>query len=185
MRHGRLVDLDGRAGVRFSVDVAAPADRLWRAVSDPTDLRTWFPSTVTYRPHVGAPVELTDDPNLPSTAGEVLAYDPPRAFAFTWGDDELWFEVSDAGQSPDGDPLARLVLTDVLDLRDSAARNAAGWEVCLDELEAHLADDDPAGPHTPEARDRWRGYYEEYVSTGMPAGAPIPGEDDDGAPDET
>jgi hypothetical protein len=87
--------------------------------------------------------------------------------------------VSDAGASPAGEPGARLVLTDVLDLRDSAARNAAGWEVCLDELEAHLADDDPAGPHTPEAKERWRVYYEQYVDVGMPAGAPIPGEDDE------
>ncbi|HWK91297.1 MAG TPA: SRPBCC domain-containing protein [Luteimicrobium sp.] len=184
MRHGRLVDLDGRAGVRFTVALAASSDRVWRAVSDPSDMRTWFPQTVSYRPRVGGPVELTDDPNLPATRGEVLAYDPPRAFAFTWGDDELWFEVADAGRSSEGEPLARLVLTDVLDLRDSASRNAAGWEVCLDELEAHLADDDPAGPHTPEARERWRGYYDAYLSAGMPAGAPIPGEDD-GGPDET
>jgi len=185
MRHGTLVDLDGRVAVRFTVDLPATADRVWRAVSDPTDMRTWFPQTVTYRPHVGSPVELTDDPNRPSTRGEVLAYDPPRSFAFTWGEDELWFEVSDGEPTGGGEPAARLVLTDVLDLRDSAARNAAGWEVCLDELEAHLADDAPAGPHTAEARERWRAYYEQYVDVGMPAGAPIPTADAEVFPDET
>jgi uncharacterized protein YndB with AHSA1/START domain len=180
MRHGTFVDAEDRPAVRFTLDVQQPLDRVWRAVTDPDELRAWFPSTVSYRPRVGASIHFTDDPNLPSTSGTVLAYDAPRRFAFGWGDDELWFDLS--VPSADAGPVCRLVLTDVLELRDAAARNAAGWEVCLDALELHLdgvaRDDGETGPHTARSRQEWREYYEEYVSVGMPSGAPIPGDDD-------
>jgi uncharacterized protein YndB with AHSA1/START domain len=187
MRHGIFTDVDDRPAVRFTVDLPHTVDRVWRAVSDPQELRAWFPSTVSYRPRVGAAIEFTDDPNLPPTTGTVLAYEAPHRFAFGWGDDELWFELS--VPSADSGPSCRFVLTDVLELRDAAARNAAGWEVCLDALEAHLdgatRTDGETGPHTETSRARWREYYEEYVSVGMPDGAPVPGDggDDDDAED--
>ena len=50
---------------------------------------------------------------------------PAAAFAFRWGDDELRFELE-----PDGDGTL-LTLTDTFDERGKAARDAAGWHVCL------------------------------------------------------
>jgi uncharacterized protein YndB with AHSA1/START domain len=181
MRHGTFTTIDDRPAVRFTTDLAHPADRVWQAITSPDALRTWFPARVSYRPRVGAPITFTDDPTLPTTSGTVLAYDAPSLFAFGWGDDELWFEVSESspseGSSASGG--ARLTLTDILDLSDAAARNAAGWEVCLDALERHLdglvhVGD---GPHTTHSRQEWRDYYEAYVAEGMPTGAPIPGDD--------
>ena len=54
----------------------------------------------------------------------------------------------------------RLTLTQTLEA-DEAARNAAGWHVCLDKL---------AGEDTD-----WEPLYEEYQRRGVPAGAEIPG----------
>ncbi|PJI90910.1 SRPBCC domain-containing protein [Luteimicrobium subarcticum] len=174
MRHGTFDEDDGRPTLRFEVDVAADAERLWAAVSDPAELAAWFPQALSYRPRVGGRIDFADDPLLPPTSGEVLAWDPPRRFAFTWGDDEeLWFEVTDGG--PSG---ARLGLTDRLALRDEAARNAAGWEICLDALAAHLDGDGHDGLHAEGARDRWRAHFAAYTATGMPAGAPVPGDDE-------
>jgi uncharacterized protein YndB with AHSA1/START domain len=59
--------------------------------------------------------------------GTVLAADEPRLLSYTWGEEVLSFELH-----PDGDGT-RLVLTDQLQA-GWAARNAAGWDDCLDRL---------------------------------------------------
>ena len=62
----------------------------------------------------------------------------------------------------------------LLDSREKAARDSAGWHVCLDRLEQLLAGDD--GPAATGVSGDWRGLYDEYQRRGVPAGAPIPGE---------
>jgi hypothetical protein len=57
-----------------------------------------------------------------------------------------------------------------LDARDKAARDAAGWHVCLDGLQ-RLLDGSGAGPHEPV---EWRPVYDEYERRGLPTGAVIP-----------
>ena len=59
----------------------------------------------------------------------------------------------------------------LLDSREKAARDSAGWHVCLDRLEVRLA-----GSGEPGEGEDWRGLYEEYQRRGVPAGAPVPGE---------
>jgi hypothetical protein len=61
-------------------------------------------------------------------------------------------------------------LTVVLDGAEKAARDAAGWDQCLDMLETVAAGGTPERP----AHDAgWRAYYEEYQRRGLPADAPI------------
>ena len=86
--------------------------------------------------------------------GRVVELDPPKVFAFLWGKDLLRLELA-----PEGDGT-RLTLIQTLEA-DEAARNAAGWHVCLDKL---------AGEDTD-----WEPLYEEYQRRGVPAGAEIPG----------
>jgi hypothetical protein len=62
---------------------------------------------------------------------------------------------------------------DVLADRSTAARNAAGWDVCLDELAKLLAGRTGGGPHA-ESATPWQPRYDAYVATGMPSGADIP-----------
>jgi hypothetical protein len=89
--------------------------------------------------------------------GVVLEVDEPRLLAFTWGDDALRFELS-----PDGDGT-RLVLIDELPA-DSAARNAAGWERCLD----LLAGLEPAA-------GEWQPLFERYAAAFEPTLGPQQG----------
>ena len=56
-----------------------------------------------------------------------LAVDEPKTLAFTWGEEILRLELS-----PE-DGGTRMVPIDELPA-DIAARNAAGWDVCLDRL---------------------------------------------------
>ena len=55
----------------------------------------------------------------------------------------------------------------------NAARNAAGWHVCLDRLAARLAGEQTAAPGSGPTEE-WRGHYDEYQRRDVPSGAPIP-----------
>ena len=60
--------------------------------------------------------------------GEMLAFVPPSLMELRWADDVLRFELE-----PDG-PGCMLRLTVTFPEHGKAARDAAGWHVCLDQL---------------------------------------------------
>jgi uncharacterized protein YndB with AHSA1/START domain len=158
-----------RPAVRFERTYDHPVERVWAAVTEPHQLRQWFPATVTIDLRVGGPITFSDDPSIEDRTGTILACDPPRTLAFTWGAEELRFELA---RTEDG--RCRFTLTDVLSDRSAAARQAAGWSVCLDELDTLVAGGHPAGPHAANAT-AWQPLYDTYRAAGMPSGAPIPG----------
>jgi len=166
---GTFVDVDGRPAVRFERTYPHPPERVWAAITEPGELAHWFPSAVSLEPRVGGTATFTADPNTEDESGSVLAFDPPRRLAYTWGGDELHFSLE-----PTGAGGCTLTLVNVLETRDAAARNAAGWTVCLAELGKHVSGAVADGPHSATA-EPWEPVYDEYVAAGMPAGAPIPG----------
>ncbi|GAA4825540.1 hypothetical protein GCM10023201_09970 [Actinomycetospora corticicola] len=173
MTTGTYLEIDGRPALRFVREYPDTVDRLWAAVSDPTELTAWFPARVAFpdagSPGRGATVTFTFTAEGDGGSGTVLACDPPSRLVFTWGGDELRFEIT---------PLkagARLAFTTLLDGRDTAARTAAGWEVCLEALDAALAG--RVAPRTDGPTPEWRRHYDDFVAAGVPAGAPIPGAD--------
>jgi uncharacterized protein YndB with AHSA1/START domain len=117
---------------------------------------------------VGGTVRFSGDPHTDDQTGTVLAFDPPHRLAFTWGEDELHLslEPSDEG--------CRLTLINVLAQRDTAARNGAGWHVCLEELTKWLAGIHSDGPHG-ATTTAWQPTYDAYRAAGLPSGAPVPG----------
>jgi uncharacterized protein YndB with AHSA1/START domain len=167
---GTYIEHEGRPAVRFVRRYPHPAERVWAAVSEPEGLLHWFPSRVELEPRAGGRIAFRGDPNLPvETIGTVLAYAPPRRLAFTWGGDELHLTVA-----PQGEQACTLTLLNVLEARDTAARNAAGWAVCLAELDKYLRDGAAGGPHSATA-EPWKEHYAAYVAAGVPSGAPVPG----------
>jgi len=109
---------------------------------------------------VGAAITFPFPPDVieMTLTGTVLAVDEPKFLSYTWGEDEiLRFELY-----PEGDGT-RLVLTDELQA-DWAARNAAGWENCLDML-AGLS----------PAPDAWRRHFDTYSATFEPVIGPQEG----------
>lgn len=170
--HGSYETVDGRPLLRFERRLAHPIDAVWRAVSDPAELAHWFPSTIAVEElRVGGSMTFSfEEHDLPPMQGSVTELDPPRLLGFSWGDDELRFELA---PSDDG-AQTTLRFSVALDARDKAARDATGWHVCLDALERQLGgvrDELPSTGVTPD----WRERYEQYVASGMPSGAPIPG----------
>ena len=130
--------IDGRPVLRFERLLSQPAERVWRAITDPDELAHWFPARVEAELRVGAPMRFVfeDGPVEQTPGGEVLEVDPPRVFAYRWGDDVLRWEIVPEGGG------CRLLFSHMLSEQQggaaAAARNAAGWDECLAMLEARF-----------------------------------------------
>jgi uncharacterized protein YndB with AHSA1/START domain len=162
-RDGKLIEAEGgRVGVRFERRLAHSPERVWRAVTEAEELAKWFPARpeIAGERQVGAELTFTYPDNVePPESGEIVELDEPRLFAFTWrpgaegGEPQLLrFELE-----PDGKGT-RLVFTHELPRPDSA-KVAAGWQLCLDDLEAAL----DGQPRAEFAGDRWTDLHEEYA----------------------
>lgn len=147
-----LNEHDGRAMLRIERRLAHPQEKVWRAVTSPDELRHWFPATVTYDPHVGAPITFSFSADeLQSTSGQVVELDPPRTFAFLWEGELLRFELQ-----PEGSGRCLLVFTHLFDDRPGAASFATGWTFCLDAMERALAGS------VGEVPSGWDGMHEQH-----------------------
>ena len=148
-----LQDHKGRSVLRFERNLRHPPDRVWRALTDPAAHQSWHPTPFELEPVVGGKVTYLaggDAPDMPP--GEVIEYDPPHLLAHTWDRDLLRWELR---AHDDG---CVLVLTHAFDDRFKAARDAAGWHVCLDALSATLDGGQP--PHG-ENGERLPSYWRE------------------------
>lgn len=135
--HAVLQDRSGRPTLIFERVLAHPPERVWRALTRRDELVHWHPTpfeldadSVAVGGHVSY-VALAGAPEMRD--GRVLACDPPRLLAHTWGDDELRWELSEHEQG------CLLRLSHSFDDRLKAARDAAGWHLCLDALSSSLA----------------------------------------------
>ena len=161
---GTLIHIDSKPALRFERRYEHTVERVWRAISDPAEMASWFPSNVEGKRAVGADLTFVDDaqraaareagdPTRDGSAmphGRIVAYDPPKVFSFTWGSELLRFELV-----PDGHATV-LVFTQILSHQSVAARNGSGWNMCLGNLDALL------GAGVPE-RDDWKDVYHDYL----------------------
>ena len=168
MKHGTFLEIDGRPALRFERRLGHPTEKVWRAVTSPDGLAAWFPARVEGDFTAGGALRFVfANGEGPPGSGEVLEVDEPRRFAFTWDGDRMTIDLEPAG---DG---CLLTFTHVFEDRTAAARDAAGWHVCLDLLERSLGGEPTTGPSgVPDAP--WKGLYEEYSERGLPTGAPVP-----------
>lgn len=115
--------------LRFERFLPKPVEDVWRAVTDPAEMRAWFPTRIEID-HWEEGAVLThyfDGQAREPLPGTVLECSAPRRLSFTWGDDTITFELSPASGG------TTFVLSERLGA-ERAARNAAGWEVCLERL---------------------------------------------------
>jgi uncharacterized protein YndB with AHSA1/START domain len=168
--HGHYVTVDDRPALLFERLLAHPVDAVWRTVTEPAELAYWFPGGVTVDLRVGGRISVTPGDGGSSTEGEVTELDPPHVLAFSWGEERLRFELE-----PVVGEGCILRFTHVLSEPDRAARDAAGWHVCLDRLATRLAGE-PAPPPGASPTEEWREHYEDYQERGLPSGAQIPRE---------
>jgi uncharacterized protein YndB with AHSA1/START domain len=167
---GTLEQADGRWRLRFTRPLDHPPEKVWRAITEPAHLRAWFPQRITGEWVVGAALTFsqTEGPG-PGFGGEVLACVPPALLEFRWGTDVIRLEVE---PRPGG---STLTLLDTIDDLGTAARTAAGWHECLDQLGSYLDGRPPSPPG-----ERWLEVHADYVGSFGPEAAavgPPPGYD--------
>jgi len=129
MREATLISTGAKPILRFERFVPRPIEEVWHAVTDPTEMQTWFPTRIEIgRWEPGATLTHHFDGGSPDPVpGKVIECNRPHRLVFTWGDDTIQFELS----ATDGGTM--FVLSEELGAA-KAARNAAGWEVCLERL---------------------------------------------------
>jgi uncharacterized protein YndB with AHSA1/START domain len=152
MSEATLVRAGARPVIRFERHLDKPVETVWRAVTDPAELRAWFPTRIEideWKPGA-AMTHHFDEQDIDPLPGTVLEWDPPRRVAFTWGTDTITFELT-----PAADGGTTFVLSEELDA-SIAARNAAGWETCLERL-VNGAEG-----------EAWRSRFDRYVDTFEP-----------------
>jgi uncharacterized protein YndB with AHSA1/START domain len=162
MNDATLITDRGRPAVRLERQLPDPLPVVWQALTDREQLRSWFPCDVIVeggRWEVGAAITFPFPPEVieMTLTGEVLEVEEPNALAFSWGDETLRFELA---QQDDG---TRLVLIDELPA-GAAARNATGWDMCLDRLLGF----DPAP-------DTWQPRFDVYSAAFAPVLGPQEG----------
>ena len=155
---------DGRWRLRFVRTLPHPAEKVWRALTEPAHLAHWFPSTIDGEPAAGAPLRFVlPHEIIEPIEGEMIVYEPPSVLEFRWGTDILRLELRETGGGTE------LTLLDTLEERGNAARDAAGWHVCLDGLAAHLSGE----PSARETMTAWNEVHPHYIATFGPEGAMI------------
>jgi len=158
---GQLERDEGAPRLRFTRRLPFPQATVWRAVTEPEHLAAWFPTTIDGERRAGAPLRFRHrDDAAPPFDGEMLAFDPPAAMVLRWGEDVVRIEVE-----PDGEAASTLVLTHTFAELGKAARDGAGWHVCLDALQRHLD-----GVH---GTTEWSDVHPAYVERFGPEAATI------------
>jgi uncharacterized protein YndB with AHSA1/START domain len=169
--HATFSEHGGRPALRFERVLAQPPERVWSALTGQQELLAWHPTPFELEPTQGGAVRFRAAPGSPAMPdGLVLDYEPPRLLAYTWGEDELRFELA---PHEDG---CLLNLTHSFDDRFKAARDAAGWHVCLDALDTSLASPAraPEGPRPPEVWSSLNVDYEQRFGIAPEQATPPP-----------
>ena len=167
---GARIQKDGEQWTLVLVrDLRHAPDKVWRALTDPVQLREWAPfdaddtlatagNTVTLTT-VGSPT-----PHVTETT--VTRADAPKLLIYTWGGNDMRWELEPVGAG------TRLTLWTNIDRR-YIAMGAAGWHVCFDVLD-HLLGDAPlgrlVGPDVMKFHG-WQRLHKEYAAQ---FGVPVP-----------
>jgi uncharacterized protein YndB with AHSA1/START domain len=165
MREATLLSTGDKPVLRFERFLPRPVEDVWRAVTDPREMCVWFPTRIEIdRWETGATLtHHFDDQPLDPMPGVVIECSPPHRLVFTWGEDTIGFELA----AVEGGTT--FVLTEELGA-SKAARNAAGWEICLERLVDEVTGQD------------WKPRFDRYVASfepvlgpqeGPPAGAHV------------
>jgi uncharacterized protein YndB with AHSA1/START domain len=165
--NGQLTKMGTGWQLRFIRKFPHKPEDVWRALTEPEQLAGWFPAAIEGKREEGATLRFVFPTGESETLeGTMRTYEPPSELEYTWGDDELRFELG-----PEGEDTV-LVFETKFDELGKAARDAAGWDVRLDMLGYRLAGQEPPWDHM----ERWEqvhpGYVEEFGPEASTIGPP-------------
>ena len=133
-----LTSKDGRTELRMERRLAHSPEKVWRALTEPSELAGWFPAAVEVELRLDGSISFTfpegegDFQEDPDNTGAVRAFDPPKLLEYSWGEELLRWELS---PTSDG---CLLTLTATYDDRPGSASFTSGWLLCFDALDRVL-----------------------------------------------
>src|SRR4051794_16626122 len=97
MTDATLLRAGDRPILRFERHLSKPVAVVWKAVTDPDEMRSWFPTRIEVDEwKVGATLtHHFDEHDIDPLPGVVVEWDPPRRVSFTWGTDTIGFELTE------------------------------------------------------------------------------------------
>jgi uncharacterized protein YndB with AHSA1/START domain len=141
-------------------DLSHPPANVWKALTDPEQLRQWAPFDADRSLDAVGAVTLSTvgTPTPQVTETRVKRADAPKVLEFNWGGQDLRWELEPQGGG------TRLTLWHNIDRR-FIAMGAAGWHICFDVLE-HFLGGQPLGRIVgPDAMKfgGWQRLHAEYA----------------------
>lgn len=159
-------------------DLRHPPAKVWKALTDPAELREWAPfdSDRGLGAVGNAMLSTVGTPAPQVTETRVRRADAPRVLEFNWGGQDIRWELE-----PLGGGGTRLTLWHAIDRR-FISMGAAGWHICFDVLDRLLAGEPVGRLVGPEAMKfgGWQRLNSEYAkqfgveAPGWPSSAPPP-----------
>ena len=116
-----------------------PPAKVWRALTEPEELREWAPFDADRPLDSAGPVKLSTvgAPATQVSETRVTRAEPPKVLEYDWGGNAMRWQLEPTANG------TRLTLWHAID-RNFVSMGAAGWHICFDVLE-HLLDGDPIG----------------------------------------
>lgn len=138
--------------VRFERNLKHAVESVWSMLTDNEKLAQWFPELRVADLREGGLIQF----DMQNGHFEEMAITRLKALSvleFTWAEDIVRFELD---AEPEG---CRLVLIEKLaQITAHTPRDIAGWDVCLDVIEALLD-----GKTIASRKDVWKMKYDKYV----------------------
>lgn len=144
--------------------LAHSPQKVWRAITEKDLLHQWFPAHVIGEWTVGAELRFEfqhgegDGLSEEELRGEVLAVEPERLLEFRWGEHVLRCDLA-----ADGDGCL-FRLSETFADPSWGARDGAGWEFCLENLQ-HILEGTALAKFVV---DTWRERFQHYVEKFTP-----------------
>jgi uncharacterized protein YndB with AHSA1/START domain len=142
-------------------DLRHPPAKVWQAITEPEHLREWAPFDADRSLGTVGAAKLstvgTPTPQVSET--QVKRAEAPKLLEFSWGQQDIRWELQ-----PLGGGGTRLTLWHNIDRR-FISMGAAGWHICFDVLDGHLAGEPIGRIAGPEAMklDGWQRLNAAYA----------------------
>ncbi|WP_080832108.1 SRPBCC family protein [Cohnella massiliensis] len=137
---------------RYERRLKHPVAKVWAMLTENEKLAKWFSELSVDDLREGGVIKF-DMQDGTFEEMEILELKAESVLEYTWGEDRVRFELY---PEPDG---CRLVLIETIaKLTDHTPKDIAGWDVCLDVIEAVLA-----GRTIESRKSAWEIKYEQYA----------------------
>lgn len=143
--------------MRFERQIALPVERVWAALTEPEELKTWFyPFQGTLAAGETVLIPWEEDGGLTS---KIVEFDPPKVFAWTWHNSGEPESIVRWELFPESTGT-RFVLTHSLPVlaANEPTDTLAGWQEHLDTLVDYLS-----GNRRAWSNETWRALKDNYA----------------------